>query len=340
MKAIRMHQVGGPEVLQYEDAQAPTPEAGQVVIDVQAIGVNYTDVQTRLGAQFQLNREEGRAVQGVFAANPPPSLPMTPGREAAGVVVATGDGVTEVKEGDVVAYCGVTGSYAERVSVPEGVVIKVPQGLESKMAAAVLLQGMTAHYLAFSTYPLKEGDSCLVHAGAGGTGLLLIQMAKMAGARVFATVSTEEKAAVAREAGADQAIIYTHEDFEEEVMKATDGRGVQAVYDSVGKTTFEKSLNCLGRRGCLVLYGAASGPVPTVATASLAAGSRFLTRAALGDYTADRAELLWRAGEVFGWVASGKLKVRIGGTFPLSDASEAHRQLQGRLTTGKLLLLP
>jgi NADPH2:quinone reductase len=321
MKAIRIHETGGPEVLKYEDCPSPTPGAGQALVDVQAIGVNYTDVNTRSGA------------------NPPPSLPMTPGREAAGVVSAVGEGVTDVKAGDLVVYCGVTGSYAQQVAVPANVLVKIPEGMDARTGAAVLLQGMTAHYLAFSTYPLKQGDSALVHAGAGGTGLLLIQMAKRAGAYVFATVSTEEKAALAREAGADRAIIYTREDFEDEVKKATDGRGCQAVYDSVGKTTFDKSLNCVARLGCLALYGQASGPVPTVATASLARGSVFLTRPALGDYTATREDLLRRAGDVLGWVASGELKVRIGGEFTLAEAAEAHRQLEGRHSTGKLLLL-
>jgi NADPH2:quinone reductase len=321
MKAIRIHETGGPEVLKYEDCPSPTPGAGQALVDVQAIGVNYTDVNTRSGA------------------NPPPSLPMTPGREAAGVVSAVGEGVTDVKAGDLVVYCGVTGSYAQQVAVPANVLVKIPEGMDARTGAAVLLQGMTAHYLAFSTYPLKQGDSALVHAGAGGTGLLLIQMAKRAGAYVFATVSTEEKAALAREAGADRAIIYTREDFEDEVKKATDGRGCQAVYDSVGKTTFDKSLNCLARLGCLALYGQASGPVPTVATASLARGSVFLTRPALGDYTATREDLLRRAGDVLRWVASGELKVRIGGEFSLAEAAEAHRQLEGRHSTGKLLLL-
>ena len=245
-----------------------------------------------------------------------------------------------MKAGDLVAHCGVNGNYAEEVAVPADILVEIPSGLDAKTGAAVLLQGMTAHYLVHSTYPLKPGDSALVHAGAGGTGLLLIQMAKRAGAYVFATVSTEEKAALAREAGADRAIIYTREDFEAEVKKATDGRGVQVAYDSVGKTTFDKSLNCLARRGYLVLYGQASGPVPTVATASLQRGSVFLTRPGLADYTADREELLWRAAEVFGWVASGELKLRIGGSFPLADAGEAHRQLEGRKTTGKLLLIP
>ena len=316
------HEHVGPEVLSYEESPDPTPASGEAVVDVQAIGVNYTDVYTRSGI------------------NPPPNLPMTPGREVAGVVSAVGAGVTDVGVGDVAAYCGVTGSYSQRVAVPADMLVKMPQGLDAAKGATVLLQGMTAHYLAYSTYPLKPGDSTLIHAGAGGTGLLLIQMAKQAGAYVFATVSTDEKAAVAREAGADRVIIYTREDFEGAVKTATDGRGVQAVYDSVGKTTFDKSLNCLARRGCLALYGQASGPVPPVSPTALSRGSVFLTRPALGDYTADRQALLWRAGEVLDWVASGKLKLRIGGTFPLAEAPEAHRQLEGRHTTGKLLLIP
>ena len=322
MKAIRIHEVGGPEVLKYEDCPSPTPGPGQALIDVQSIGVNFADVMARSGAI------------------PPSGLPMTPGIEGAGTVSAIGDGVTEVNVGDIVAYWGVMGSYAEQVAIPANVLVKIPQGLDASTGAAALVQGMTAHYLAYSTYPLKPGDFALVHAGAGGTGLLLIQMAKRAGAYVFATVSTEEKAALAREAGADKAIIYTREDFEEEVKKATDGRGVQAVYDSVGKTTFDKSLNCLARRGCLALYGQSSGPVPTLNTASLARGSVFLTRPGLGDHTATREELVWRAGEVLGWVASGELKLLIGGSYPLAEAAEAHRQLEGRHSTGKLLLTP
>ena len=322
MKAIRIHEVGGPEVLKYEDCPSPTPGPGQALIDVQSIGVNFADVMARSGAI------------------PPSGLPMTPGIEGAGIVSAIGDGVTEVNVGDIVAYWGVMGSYAEQVAIPANVLVKIPQGLDASTGAAALVQGMTAHYLAYSTYPLKPGDFALVHAGAGGTGLLLIQMAKRAGAYVFATVSTEEKAALAREAGADKAIIYTREDFEEEVKKATDGRGVQAVYDSVGKTTFDKSLNCLARRGCLALYGQSSGPVPTLNTASLARGSVFLTRPGLGDHTATREELVWRAGEVLGWVASGELKLLIGGSYPLAEAAEAHRQLEGRHSTGKLLLTP
>ena len=322
MKAIRIHELGGPEVLKYEDCPSPTPGPGQALIDVQSIGVNFADVMARSGAI------------------PPSGLPMTPGIEGAGTVSAIGDGVTEVNVGDIVAYWGVMGSYAEQVAIPANVLVKIPQGLDASTGAVALVQGMTAHYLAYSTYPLKPGDFALVHAGAGGTGLLLIQMAKRAGAYVFATVSTEEKAALAREAGADKAIIYTREDFEEEVKKATDGRGVQAVYDSVGKTTFDKSLNCLARRGCLALYGQSSGPVSTLNTASLARGSVFLTRPGLGDHTATREELLWRAGEVLGWVASGELKLLIGRSYPLAEAAEAHRQLEGRHSTGKLLLTP
>ena len=322
MKAIRIHEVAGPEVLRYGECLAPIPGPGQASIEVQAIGVNFTDVNTRSGA------------------NPPPSLPMTPGREAAGVVTAVGEGVADLTVGDRVAYCGVTGSYTEQAVVPAGVLVKLPGNIDTKTGAATMLQGMTAHYLAFSICALEPGDPVLVHAGAGGTGLLLIQMAKRAGAYVFATVSTEEKAALATEAGADRAIIYTREDFEEEVRKGTDGRGARVVYDSVGKTTFEKSLACLGRRGHLVFYGQSGGPAPPVARAALSRGSPFLTCPGLGDYTADREELLWRAGEVLDWVASGQLKLRIGGTFPLAEAAEAHRRLEGRETTGKLLLIP
>ena len=321
MKAIRIHEIGGPEVLKYEDCPAPTPGPGQALIDVQATGVNFTDVVTRRGG-----------------ANPPPSLPMIPGMEAAGVVSAVGEGVTEVRVGDPVAYCTVTGSYAQQAAVPADILVKIPDGLDAKTCAAVLLQGMTAHYLSHNTYPLKPGDSALIHAGAGGTGLLLIQMAKRAGAYVFATVSTDEKAGLARGAGADRAIIYTREDFEEEIKRDTDGRGVQVVYDSVGKTTFDKGLNCLARRGCMALYGQSSGPVPLLDTASLRNGSLYLTRPTLGDHTAE--ELRWRARQVLSWVKSGELKVNIGGTFTLADAAEAHRQLEGRGSTGKLVLIP
>ena len=322
MKAIRVHEVGGPEVMKYEECPNPTPGPGQVLIDMEAIGVNYKDTYNRRGLYRHYN------------------LPMTPGVEGAGVVSGVGDGVTEVGVGDRVAYWGPTGAYSEQVAVSEDIVVKIPEGTDARTAAAALVQGMTAHYLALSAYPLKPGDSALVHAGAGGTGLLLVQMAKQAGAFVFATVSTEEKAEVAREAGADKTIIYTREDFEEEVKKATDGRGVQVVYDSVGKTTFEKSRNCLARYGYLLIYGQTTGLAPPVSPLSLAVGSVYLAHPGLFDYTSTREELLWRAGDVFSWVKSGQLKLRIGGTFPLSEAAESHRQLEARETTGKLLLIP
>ena len=322
MKAIRVHEVGGPEAMKYEECPSPTPGAGQVLIDMEAIGVNYKDTYNRRGLYRHY------------------SLPMTPGVEGAGVVSAIGDGVTLVGVGDRVAYWGPTGAYSEQAVVSENIVVKMPEGMDARTGAAALLQGMTAHYLALSAYPLKPGDSALIHAGAGGTGLLLVQMAKQAGAFVFATVSTEEKAEVAREAGADKTIIYTREDFEAEVKKATDGRGVQVVYDSVGKTTFQQSRNCLARYGYLLIYGQTTGLVPPVSPLSLAEGSVYLAHPGLFDYTATREDLLWRAGDVFDWVKSGQLKLRIGGTFPLSDAAESHRQLEGRKTTGKLLLIP
>jgi NADPH2:quinone reductase len=322
MKAIRMHKQGPPEVLRYEECPDPSPGAGQVLVDVEAIGVNFIDVNIRSGAY------------------PPPALPAIPGREAAGRVAAVGAGVSGVKVGDLVTYCGVPGAYAQKAAVPSGSLIKMPRGLDAKTGAAVLLQGMTAHYLVHTTYPVKGGDSCLVHAGAGGTGALLIQMAKRAGARVFATVSTEEKAALAREAGADQVIIYTREDFEEAIKKATGGKGLQVVYDAVGKTTFDKSLRCLAPRGYMVLFGQASGPVPPMEPSRLANGSLFLTRPGLADYTSTREDLQRRAGEVLSWVKSGELKVRIGATFPLAEAAEAHRRMESRQSTGKLVLVP
>ena len=330
MKAIRIHKLGGPEVLRYEECPDPIPGPGEVLIEIQAIGVNFSDIQVRAG----------RLGGGRTDSLPPRSLPLTPGIEAAGVVSAVGDGVTELNVGDTVAHWQVLGYYAQRVAVPVDVVVRIPQGLDAMTGAGVLVQGITAHYLAVDTYALKPGDAALVHAGAGGTGLLLIQMAKMAGAYVFATVSTEEKAALAREAGADRAILYTREDFEQEVRKATDGRGVQVVYDSVGKSTFEKGLKCLAPRGYMVLYGQASGPVGPVETARLAIGSLFLTRPGMSDYIKDREGLVQRAGAVMAWLASGELKLHIGGTFPLADAAEAHRQMESRQSSGKLLLIP
>ena len=322
MKAIQVSKAGGPEVLEYTDAADPSLGPGQALVELQAIGVNYTDVYTRSGMN-------------------PATLPVVPGLEGAGVVAAVGEGVTEVAPGDLVAYASVPRSYAEKVIAQSWRLVKLPDGLDAEAGAAAMLQGMTAHYLCHSAYPLKPGDTLLVHAGAGGTGLLLIQMAKSLGARVITTVSTEAKAQLAREAGADHTILYTKQDFEEEVKRITDGTGAQVVYESVGQATFDKSLACLGRRGYIVSFGNPSGPVPPLDTAILGRlGSLFLTRPSLMDYTATREELLQRANDILGWIKSGKLKLRIHDRFPLKDAAEAHRQLEGRLTTGKLLLIP
>ncbi|PYO84255.1 MAG: NADPH:quinone reductase [Gemmatimonadetes bacterium] len=312
MKAIRVHAPGGPEALRYEDVPQPTPGAGQVVVRIEAAGVNFIDLYHRTG---------------LYKA----PLPLTLGQEAAGTVAATGPGVSDVKVGARVAYAAVQGAYAEYAVVPADRVVVLPDGVSSKQAAAVVLQGITAHYLASTTYALKPGDTCLVHAAAGGVGLLLCQIAKLRGARVIGTVSTPEKAALAREAGADEVIRYTEQDFEAEVKRLTAGRGVQVVYDSVGQTTFEQSLRSLAPRGTLALFGQSSGPV---------APSLFLTRPALGHYIATGDELQARAGEVLGWLKTGRLKVRIGHEFPLPQAAEAHRQLEGRKTTGKVLLIP
>jgi NADPH2:quinone reductase len=322
MKAIQISQIGGPDVLNYTDVPDPTPGAGQALIDVKAVGVNFTDVYTRSGM------------------NPPAALPAIIGVEAAGIVSQVGEGVTEVKAGDTVAYSSVPMSYAEKVIAPAQRLIKLPDGISAEMAAAAMLQGMTAHYLCYTTYPLKPGDTAVIHAGAGGVGLLLTQMAKSLGAQVITTVSTEDKAKLSREAGADHVINYTEQDFEEEVRKIMNGAGVEVVYDSVGKTTFDKSIACLKIRGYMVLYGQASGPVPPVPVAVLNSKSLFLTRPGLAAYTITREELLKRAGDVLGWVKSGKLKLHMHGQFALKDAAEAHRQLEGRATTGKLLLIP
>ena len=321
MRAIQMSKTGGPEVMEYVDVPEPRPGPGQALIDIVAIGVNYADTYARSG----LN---------------PPTLPAIPGQEAAGVVAEVGEGVSEVAVGDLVAYTGVGASYAERVAAPSWRLVKLPDGVDAQAGATAMLQGMTAHYLCHTTYPLKPGDTAVIHAGAGGVGLLLIQMAKSMGAGVITTVSTEAKARLAREAGADHTIIYTEQDFEEKVNEITGGAGVPVVYDSVGVTTFDKSVACLAPRGYMVLYGQASGPVPPVAIPVLNRRSLFLTRPSLVDHTATREELLQRAGEVLEWVRSGRLKLRIHGTFPLKEAAEAHRQLEGRLTTGKLLLAP
>ena len=321
MKAIQHSEFGGTEVLQHVDVAEPRPGPGEALVELKAIGVNFADTYTRTGVR-------------------PTSLPAIPGVEGAGVVSQLGEGVTEVAVGDLVAYSNVLNSYAERVVAPSWRLVKLPEGMDARTGATAILQGMTAHYLCNTTYPLKRGDTALIHAGAGGMGLLLIQTAKSLGASVITTVSTEAKAQLAREAGADHTIIYTEQDFEEEVKRITDGVGVQAVYESVGKDTFDKSLASLALRGYLVLYGQASGPVPPMSPGVLGAKSIFLTRPGLEAYTNTREELLGRATDVLDRVQSGRLKLRLHGTFPLKEAGEAHRQLEGRLTTGKLLLIP
>jgi NADPH2:quinone reductase len=322
MKAVRVHAPGGPDALKYEDVPEPTPKPGEAIVKIDAAGLNYIDVYQRSGL-YKLD------------------LPLTLGLEAGGTVTAVGAGVTEVKVGDKVAYTGVPGAYAQYAAVPAQRLVVLPPGLQPKQGAAAMLQGMTAHYLACSTYPLKTGDTCLVHAAAGGVGLLLCQIARMRGARVIGTVSTDEKAKVAREAGADQVILYTKQDFEVEVKRITGGKGLQVVYDAVGKTTFDKGFNCLAPRGMMVLYGQSSGPIGAFDPQALnQKGSLFLTRPSLGHYTATREELLQRAGEVLGWIRDGKLKLRTELEFPLKDAAEAHRALEGRKTTGKVLLIP
>ena len=322
MKAVRIHAFGGPEVMQYEEVPTPTPGAGQVLVKLAASGLNFIDVYQRTGLY-------------------PNDLPYGLGLEGSGTVAAVGAGVSGLREGDPVAYTGVPGSYAEYVLAPADRLVRMPDGLDVKVGAAAMLQGMTAHYLAYTTYPLKAGDTCLIHAAAGGVGLILVQMAKQCGARVIGTVSTEEKAALAREAGADEMILYTQQDFETEVKRLTDGKGVQVIYDSVAKDTFDKGLNCLAPLGYMVLYGQSSGPIPPFDPAILnAKGSLFLTRPSLFHYIADRASLEKRAGDVLGWIASGALKLRMEHTFALSDVAQAHRSLEGRKTTGKVLLIP
>jgi NADPH2:quinone reductase len=323
MKAIRVQAPGGPEVLRYEDVPDPVPAEGQALVRIQAVGVNFIDVYHRTGL-YKV-----------------PSLPFTPGQEAAGTVEAVGPGVTGLAAGDRVAWAGVMGTYAEKASVPAERLVKLPDGLSARDGAAAMLQGMTAHYLACSTYPLRPGDTCLVHAAAGGVGLLLCQIAKLRGARVLATTSTEEKARLAREAGADEVIFYNEQDFAAEVRRLTDGRGVQVVYDGVGRTTFDKSLDSLARRGTMALFGQASGPVPPLDPNILnAKGSIYLTRPSLFHYIVTRDELASRADEVLGWIQEGSLKLRIGLELPLREAAAAHRALEGRTTTGKVLLLP
>lgn len=322
MRAIRVNRYGGPEVLEPADVDAPTPGPGQVLVDVAASGVNYVDTYQRSGI-YRL------------------PLPFVPGVEGAGRVAAVGDGVTGLRVGDHVGWLAAPGSYAEQVIVDAEKAISVPEGVSDELAAAVLLQGLTAHYLSTSTYPVQAGDAALVHAAAGGVGLLLTQMVKQRGGRVIATVSTEDKEALARGAGADEVIRYDRVDFAPEVRRLSGGEGVAVAYDGVGQATFDGSLASLRPRGMLVLYGAASGQVPPFDPQRLmTGGSLFLTRPTLGNYTATRGELLARARDVFGWIAAGRLNVRIGGRYRLDDARRAHEDLQGRRTTGKLLLVP
>ena len=320
MKAIQVQTPGGPGAMQLVDVPKPEPGPGQALVRIAATGVNFIDIYFRMG---------------LYKAD----LPIALGSEAAGTVEAVGPDVTEVAVGDRVAYAMARGSYAEYAAVPAAVLVKIPGAVSLETAAAIMLQGMTAHYLTHSTYSLKNGDTCLVHAAAGGTGGLIVQMAKMLGARVLGTVSTEEKARAARELGADETIIYTEREFDAEVKRLTEGRGVDVVYDSVGVTTFEKSLNSLRPRGLVALFGQSSGPVPPFDLNILnGKGSLYVTRPSLGFYVATRQELLWRANDVLGWVEAGKLRLRIDRAYPLAEAAAAHRDLESRKTAGKLLL--
>jgi len=321
VKAIRVHASGGPEVLRLEDLPVPVPAAGQVLIRVEAAGVNFIDVYHRKGLY-------------------PNPHPFTLGREAAGVIERVGDGVTDLRVGDRVACESMNGGYAEYAVAPAERVLRLPDGVSARVAAAVMLQGITAHYLTTTTYPLRAGDVCLVHAAAGGVGLLLCQIARRVGARVIGTVSTEEKARLALEAGAREIIFYTRQDFVAETKRVTEGVGVQVVYDSVGRTTFLPGLDCLAPRGMMVLYGQSSGPVEPFDPQLLnRKGSLFLTRPTIAHYTRTREELEQRARELFGWVLDGSLKVRIGAEFPLARAADAQVELESRRTTGKVLLL-
>jgi NADPH2:quinone reductase len=322
MKVIEVKQPGGPEALELVEIPVPQPKANEAVVKIAAVGVNFIDTYQREG-RYKL------------------PLPFVAGQEGAGVVTAVGSEARSVKPGDRVAWAGIQGSYAEYIAAPANRLVAVPAGVSDREAAAVTLQGMTAHYLAHSTFPLKAGDTALVHAAAGGVGLLLVQIAHGIGARVIGTVSTEEKAKLARAAGADDIIFYTQDDFESETRRLTGGKGVDVVYDSVGKTTFEKGLNVLRPRGMMVLFGGSSGAVPPFDPIMLSSkGSLFLTRPTLGHYTATREELAARASELFDMVAKKKLKLRVEHVYPLAEARQAHRDLEGRKTTGKLVLVP
>jgi len=322
MKIIQVSKTGGPEELKLVDAPVPSPGPGQALVKVAASGVNFIDVYFRIG---------------LYKAD----LPFTPGNEASGTVEAVGDGVTDLKPGDFVAYAMHRGSYAEYTVVPAAQLVKLPENIDFNIAAGAMLQGMTAHYLTHSSYPLKKGDKCLVHASAGGAGRLVVQMAKMLGATVYGTAGTEEKAAIAKSAGADEVIVYTKDDFVAGVKKFTDGKGVDVVYDSVGQSTFLKGLDVIRPRGMMVLFGQSSGAVAPFDPGILnGKGSLFLTRPSLAHHCLTREELLWRANDVLGWIASGKLHLRIDKTYPLGEAGQAHRDLEGRGTAGKLLLIP
>ena len=320
MRAVRVHENGGSEKLRVETLEIPAPQEGEALVKVEAAGVNFVDVYKR---------------EGLYRI----PLPSTLGEEGAGQVIAIGRGVTGVKEGDSVAWASVGGAYAEYAVVPAQRLVPVPAGVSTRVAAAVMLQGMTAHYLASSTFPLKHGDRCLVHAAAGGVGLLLVQIAKKRGAVVIGTAGSEEKAELARAAGADHVIVYTRDDFAAETRRLTNGAGVNVVYDSVGKTTFDSGLDILAARGMMVLFGQSSGPVEPINPQVLnQKGSLFLTRPTLAHYTSTRDELLWRSGELFEWIQNGEIDVRIGAEFPLQQAAAAHDALEGRRTTGKVLL--
>jgi NADPH2:quinone reductase len=322
MKAIQIKQTGGPEVMELVDLPVPQAKSNEVVVKIKAAGVNFIDVYNR----------EGR-----YKA----PLPLVLGQEGAGVVLAVGSGVSDFVVGDPVAYTSILGSYAEYAAVPTERLVKIPAGVGEREAAAAMLQGMTAHYLSHDSHPLRKGETALIHAAAGGVGLLLVQMAHNIGARVIATVSTEEKASLARAAGADDVIVYTQSDFEAETKQLTGGKGVDVVYDSVGKTTFDKGLNVLRPRGMMVLFGGSSGVVAPLDPLTLTAkGSLFLTRPSLGHYIITTEELRARAVAVFGMIRDGKLKLRIEHVYPLAEVQQAHRELEGRKTTGKLLLMP
>jgi NADPH2:quinone reductase len=320
MQAVRVHAPGGPEALRLERITVPRPGPGEVLVRLEAAGVNFIDIYKRAGLY-------------------PIPLPATLGEEGAGTVVALGEGVSDLREGDQVAWANALGSYAEYCVVPAAKLVPLPREVSPRLGAAVMLQGLTAHYLALSTYPLRGGECCLVHAAAGGVGLLLVQIAKRQGAYVIGTVGSEAKTGLARAAGADAVIVYTREEFAAAARRLTGGRGVQVVYDSVGRATFDQSLDALAPRGMLVLFGQSSGPVPPFDPQLLnRKGSLYLTRPSLAHYIATREELLWRSGEIFRWIAAGELRVRIGAEYPLAEAAEAHRALEGRGTTGKVLL--